>query len=219
MLKIGHRGAKGYVSENTLASFEKAIELGCDGIELDVWLTEDNKLVVIHDETIDRTTSGFGKINDFLFDEIAIFEIPTLENVITLVNKRCFINIEIKDPKATQFVVEIINEQVKKYSYAFSHLIVSSFDWVTLEQVYLLNDKIQLGVLTATDLDAAITFAKSINAKTINPFFRLLNSDNVYKIQNAGFEVHTWTVNEFFDIEQIKKLKVDGIISDFPDRI
>ena len=219
MLKIGHRGAKGYVSENTLASFDKAIELGCDGIELDVWLTKDNKLVVIHDETIDRTTNGFGKINDFLLDEIAIFEIPTLEKVITLVNKRCFINIEIKDPKAAQFVVEIINEQVEKYSCAFSHFIVSSFDWGTLRYVYLLNHKIKLGVLTATDLDAAITFAKSIKAKTINPFFRLLNRDNVHKIQKAGFEVHTWTVNEFFDIQQMKTLSVDAIISDFPDRI
>ena len=219
MLKIGHRGAKGYVAENTLASFAKAIELGCDGIELDVWLTIDDEVVVIHDETIDRTTDGYGRINNFLYDEIAVFDIPTLEHVIALVNKRCFINIEIKDAKTTEFVVEIINEQVEKCSYSYEDFIVSSFDWVTLQQVCLLNEKIQIGVLTATDLDLAFAFAKFIKAKTINPYFHLLNKENVKKIQNAGFEIHTWTVNEIRDIEQMKVLKVDGIISDFPDRI
>ena len=219
MLKIGHRGAKGYVAENTLASFAKAIELGCDGIELDVWLTIDDEVVVIHDETIDRTTDGYGRINNFLYDEIAVFDIPTLEHVIALVNKRCFINIEIKDAKTTEFVVEIINEQVEKCSYSYEDFIVSSFDWVTLQQVCLLNEKIQIGVLTATDLDLAFAFAKFIKAKTINPYFHLLNEENVKKIQIAGFEIHTWTVNEIEDIEQMKVLKVDGIISDFPDRI
>ena len=219
MLKIGHRGAKGYVAENTLASFAKAIELGCDGIELDVWLTIDGEVVVIHDETIDRTTKSSGKVNDYLYEEIASLDIPTLENVIELVNHRCFINIEIKDSKSTEFVVKIINEQVEKRSYSYEDFIISSFDWVTLQQVYLLNDKIQIGVLTATDLDLAFAFAKFIKAKTINPYFHLLNSENVDKIQKAEFEIHTWTVNEPADIEQMKLLKVDGIISDFPDRL
>ena len=219
MQKIGHRGAKGYVAENTLASFAKAIELGCDGIELDVWLTTDNEVVVIHDETIDRTTDGYGRINNFLYDEIAVFNIPTLEHIIELVNHRCFINIEIKDSKSTEFVVKIINEQVEKRSYSYEDFIVSSFDWVTLQQVCLLNDKIQIGVLTATDLDLAFAFAKFIKAKTINPYFHLLNQVNVDKIQKAGFEIHTWTVNEPADIEQMKLLKVDGMISDFPDRL
>ena len=219
MLKIGHRGAKGYVAENTLASFAKAIELGCDGIELDVWLTIDDEVVVIHDETIDRTTKSSGKVNDYLYEEIASLDIPTLENVIELVNHRCFINIEIKDSKSTEFVVKIINEQVEKRSYSYEDFIISSFDWVTLQQVYLLNDKIQIGVLTATDLDLAFAFAKFIKAKTINPYFHLLNSENVDKIQKAEFEIHTWTVNEPADIEQMKLLKVDGIISDFPDRL
>ena len=219
MLKIGHRGAKGYAPENTLVSFQKAIELGCDGIELDVWLTKDDQVVVIHDETIDRTTNRTGKINDYLYNEIAGFDIPTLENVIKLVNQRCFINIEIKDAKATEFVVEIINEHVEKYSYSYSHFIVSSFDWISLQQIILIDDKIQIGVLTATDLDLAFAFAKFIKAKTINPYFHLLNKENVVKIQNAGLEIHTWTVNEIEDIEKIKSLKVNGIISDFPDRI
>ncbi len=219
ILKIGHRGAKGYLPENTLSSFAKAIELGCDGIELDVWLTIDDQVVVIHDETIDRTTSGYGKINDYLYEEIAKFQIPLLEDVIELVNHRCFINIEIKDINATDYIVKIIEESVQKYSYSYNDFIISSFDWNALQQVRFLNDEIQIGILTSTDLDLAIAFAKFIKAKTINPYFHLLNDENVAKIQQKGFEIHTWTVNEIEDIKKMKALKVDGIISDFPDRI
>ena len=82
-----------------------------------------------------------------------------------------------------------------------------------------MSAEIQIGVLTSTDLDLAFAFAKFIKAKTINPYFHLLNEENVAKMQEKGFEIHTWTVNEIQDIEKMKALKVDGIISDFPDRI
>ena len=219
MLKIGHRGAKGYVAENTLASFKKAIELGCNGIELDVWLTIDNEVVVIHDETIDRTTNGYGRINNFLYDEITVFNIPTLESVIALVNKRCFVNIEIKDPKATEFVVEIINEHVQDFGYSYENFIVSSFYFEVLETVFKCNSQIKIAVLTQNSIEEAIAFAEKINAFAINPYYKLLNSENVTLCQQKGFKIFTWTVNEYSDIEKMKFLKVDGIISDFPDRI
>ena len=142
MLKIGHRGAKGYVAENTLASFEKAIELGCNGIELDVWLTIDNEVVVIHDETIDRTTKYIGKVNDYLYEEIADLDIPILEDVIELVNHRCFINIEIKDPKTTNFVVKIIEKHIEKFGYSYENFLVSSFYFEVLETVFKCNSQI-----------------------------------------------------------------------------
>ena len=97
MLKIGHRGAKSLEPENTLLSFQKAIDIGVDGIELDVRLTADGELVVIHDETIDRTSNGNGFVNQFTLKEIQKFrihttqEIPTLKAVLEVVNKKCFI--------------------------------------------------------------------------------------------------------------------------------
>ena len=99
MIKIGHRGAKGFVSENTLPSFQKAMEIGVDGIELDVRLTADGELVVIHDEAIDRTTNGNGLVSQFSLKELKAFrinstlEIPTLREVLNIIDKKCFINI------------------------------------------------------------------------------------------------------------------------------
>ncbi len=225
LLKIGHRGAKGYAPENTIIAFQKAIVLGCDGIELDVHLSLDNEVIVIHDETIDRTTNGKGFVNQKNLSEIKTylidekFQIPTLNEVLEILNHNLFINIELKSYETVEKVIEIVEKYVQEKNLNYRNFIISSFDWNALQQVRFLNDKIQIGVLTATDLDLAFSFAKFINAKTINPYFHLLNQENVAKMQNKGFEIHTWTVNEIEDIQKMKALKVDAIISDFPDRI
>ena len=225
MLKIAHRGAKGYEPENTLIAFQKAIDLGCDGIELDVHLSSDFEIIVIHDETIDRTTNGKGLVNQMKLLDLKSFfidnkyEIPILKEVFDLVNHKILINIELKSYETTDKVVELIEKYVREKNWKYENFIVSSFDWNALQQVRFLNDKIQIGVLTATDLDLAFAFAKFIKAKSINSFFHLLNQENVDKIQAKGFEIHTWTVNEIEDINKMKRLKVEAIISDFPDRI
>jgi glycerophosphoryl diester phosphodiesterase len=225
MLKIGHRGAKGYEPENTLIAFQKAIDLGCDAIELDVYLSLDGEIMVIHDEKIDRTTNGKGFVNQINVSELKTFliddkhEIPTLNEVFELANHNIFINIELKSYETTEKVVELIEKYVQEKNRNYNDFIISSFDWNALQQVRFLNDDILIGVLTSTDLDLAFTFAKFIKAKTINPYFHLLNEENVAKMQEKGFEIHTWTVNEIEDIEKMKSLGVDGIISDFPDRI
>lgn len=225
MLKIGHRGAKGYEHENTIVAFQKAIDLGCDGIELDVHLSLDAEIIVIHDETINRTTNGKGLVNQVKLSDLKTFliddkyEIPTLVEVFELVNHNIFINIELKSYETIEKVIELIEKYVTLKNWKYSNFIISSFDWNALQQVRFLNDKIQIGVLTSTNLDLAIAFAKFIKAKTINPYFHLLSEENVAKMHEKGFEIHTWTVNEIEDIEKMKSLKVDGIISDFPDRI
>lgn len=219
MLKIGHRGAKGYVAENTLASFQKAIDLGCAGIELDVHLSIEGEVVVIHDESVDRTTSGNGLVSCYTTFELGLLGIPMLDEVLDEIERKCFVNIEIKVANAVDPVLKLIEYYISKCGYKYTDFIISSFDWNALQQVRFFNDEIQIGVLTSTDLDLAFAFAKFIKAKTINPYFHLLNEENVAKIQEKGFEIHTWTVNEIEDIEKMKSLKVDGIISDFPDRI
>lgn len=225
MLKIGHRGAKGYEPENTLVSFQKALDLHVDGIELDVHLSADGEIIVIHDETIDRTTNGKGFVNELSLQELKAFliegkhEIPTLEEVFDLVNQKCFINIELKTHDVTDKVVALIEKYVNKKGWKYEHFLVSSFDWNALQEVSLLNDKIGIGVLTETDLDLALAFAKTIKAKSIHPYFHLLTIENTAHIQTKGFQVFPWTINELEDFQKIKTYNVNGIITDFPDRI
>ena len=225
ILKIGHRGAKGFEPENTLISFQKALEMQVDGIELDVHCTCDGEIVVIHDEKIDRTTNGTGAVNTLSLLELkkfrinGIHEIPTLKEVFDLVNKKCFINIELKGNGTAKSVVEIIEHYVSEKSWSYQHFLVSSFDWNALQEVHLLNPKIPIGVLTNTDLDLAFAFAKFIKAYSIHPYYHLLTAENVAQMQSKNFKVYPWTINEPEDIIFIKSLQVDGIITDFPDRL
>jgi glycerophosphoryl diester phosphodiesterase len=225
MLKIAHRGAKGYEPENTLQAFQKALDLNADGIELDVHLSADGHVIVIHDETIDKMTKGKGFVNTLSLPELKSFlivekhEIPTLNEVFDLVDKKCLINIELKDFDTYPKVVVLIEEYVSEKNWKYEHFIVSSFDWNALQHVHDLNQNIPIGVLTETDLNLALAFAETIKAKAIHPYYHLLNEENTKKIQEKGFLVFPWTVNIEEDIQKIKSFKVDGIITDFPDKI
>ena len=219
MLKIGHRGAKGYKPENTLASFAKAIELNVDAIELDVHLNSDGEIMVIHDETLNRTTTKTGFVSDYSASELKKLGIPTLEEVILLVNKRCVINIEIKEATATPKVLQLIEKSVNEQHWKYIQFQISSFNWEALSMVSIINSKIAIGVLAEASIEKALAFAIQIKAHSINPYYKLLNSENVNLIHSNGFKIYTWTVNTPEDLIFVKSLNVDGIISDFPDRI
>lgn len=225
ILKIGHRGAKGYEPENTLVAFEKAIEMGADGIELDMHLSLDGHLIVIHDETIDRTTNGKGTVNQMTLQELKSFTInykytiPTLEEVLDLVNQRCFVNIELKNHDTAEKVVQLIEHYVSEKKWKKEHFIVSSFDWNALQQVRFLNENIRIGVLTETDLDLAISFTRFLKAEALHPDYQLLTNEYTAKIQEKGIQVFPWTVNETDDIQRMKSFQVDGIITDFLDKV
>lgn len=225
MLKIGHRGTKGYEPENTLVSFQKAIDMQVNGIELDVHLSLDGELMVIHDETIDRTTNGKGEVNKFTRAELQNFniegnnKIPTLTEVLDLVNQRCFINIELKGIETAQPVTQLISHYISEKNWDYNSFIISSFDWKMLEETHSLDSKIKIGVLTEESIDKAMAFAKKINAFAINPDYELLSKENVILMQQNGFEVYPWTVNDAADIKKMQSFNVNGIISDFPDRI
>ena len=225
ILKIGHRGAKGYEPENTLVSFEKAIEMGADGIELDVHLSIEGHLIVIHDETIDRTTNGKGVVDQLTLQKLKSFrinekhEIPTLEEVLDLVDQRCFVNIELKNQDTADKVVQLIEHYISDKNWNHNNFLVSSFDWNSLQQVRFLNENIRIGVLTETDLDLAISFARFMKAEALHPDFQLLTNEYATKIQEKGILVFPWTVNEIDAIQRMKSFNVDGIITDFLDRV
>ena len=219
MLKIGHRGAKGYVAENTLASFQKAIDLQVDGIELDVHVSLDGEIMVIHDETIDRTTSGKGFVKNLSSNELQFYGIPTLREVLDLINNNLLVNIELKSDHSVEKVIEIINFYCSEKNWNINDFIISSFNWELLLKVKSLNKNIKIGVLTENNIESAVDFAVANQAFSINPYFKLLNSENVELMHKEKIQIHTWTVNSLEDLTFVKKLKVDAIISDFPDRI
>lgn len=225
LLKIGHRGAKGYVTENTLDSIKKAIDFGVDGVEVDVHVCKTGELVVFHDFTLDRITNGVGEIGKLTLQELKQlkvdnqFEIPTLTEVLELINNTMLINIELKGENTGLPTCLIIEDYIQNKNWLTDNFIVSSFQEKELLAVFNHNQAIPLGVLTKASVTQAIVLAKKINAKAIHPNFALLSKDNVKASQDAGFKVNTWTVNTKQAIKRMKSYNVDAIISDFPDRL
>lgn len=222
---FGHRGAKGYVSENTLASFQKALDLNVDGIELDVHVCATGELMVFHDFTLDRMTNGSGEIHNFSLEELRklrvndVFEISTLEEVLNLINRKCIVNIELKGHNTAKPTVQTIEKYIKEYNWKMENFIVSSFQRDELFKVSQFNSKIPLAVLTQASVEQAMEWAEEFSTNIIHPHFSLLTEDNCKIATKKGFQINTWTVNDTIDIERLKKYKINGIISDFPDRI
>lgn len=225
LLKIGHRGAKAHIAENTLESFQKALDLGADGIELDVHVCATGELVVIHDFTVDRTTNGTGEVHKLSLAELkslAIeekYSIPTLDEVFDFIGKNCFVNIEMKGRHTAQPVSDFVEQLVKEKGYSYDDLIVSSFQREELQVMARINPNIPLGVLTQASVAQAKEWAAEFSAKAIHPHYSLLTEHNVDKAHKMGLKVYTWTINDAEDIERIKGYGVDGIISDNPERL
>ncbi len=224
MLRIGHRGAMGHVTENTIESVQKALELKCDMIEIDVFKIKSGELVVFHDNTLDRITNAKGNIEDYTLTELedvtvgGKYKIPTLEAVIDEINRKAILNIELKGSNTATDTYRIIQE-FKARGWKNEDFILSSFKWDELQTAYNLDSSIPLAVLTEKKPEDAIEFALSIQAKAINPHFVNLNEENVKAIKQANLKIYPWTVNKIADIAKMKSLKVDGIITNYPKRI
>lgn len=224
-LKIGHRGAMGHVTENTIESIRKALEFGVDGIEIDVHKCASGELVVFHDFTLDRMTNGSGEIKTFSLLELEKLQVnggykmPTLVEVLDLIDKKCFVNIELKGANTAVGTFKIIHYYIQERGWSYSDFIVSSFQHTELQIMAGCDSNIQLGVLTKANVYEAIEFAKRIEAIAIHPNYALLSKRNVKHAHDEGFKVITWTVNDLETINRMKSYHVDGIISDFPDRL
>jgi len=226
-LRIGHRGSKGYIAENTLESIKHAILLGVDGIEIDVFKCLSGELVLSHENNLKRLTGKSGQLEKLTLGELKKFlvvgkyKIPTLTDVLQTIETPFFVNIELKGLNTAQSTSKIITNLSKSTSWRLENFIISSFNWNELEQFRSIDKNTPVGVLLSNSMsiNEAIEFGKKINAQAIHPNFKLLNEKTVKKIKNNGFKIYTWTVNSKDNINYMKKLKVDGIISDFPDKI
>ena len=199
MIKIGHRGAMGYEKENTLASFEKAIELGADMIELDVH-SKDGLIYVVHDiENMDDST-------------------PLLEEVFDLVRKRAGLNIELKGENTAEPVAFLIKKYIKR-GWKEENILVSSFNLEELKRFKKSLPSIRIGVLIKKDKGGWLEFAKNVGAFSINISLKIASRIIIELIHSQGLKAIAWTVNKEKDIKRIKEFRIDGIISDYPERL
>jgi glycerophosphoryl diester phosphodiesterase len=223
-LNIGHRGAMGHETENTIASVKKALELGVDMIEIDVFVIKSGELVVFHDETLDNLTNTSGKIEEFTLEELqkvivkGNHQIPTLEEVIETIDRKVPINIELKGKSTAAPTFKLLEKYYQK-GWKKDDFVISSFLWEELEIYRKLDATIAIAVLTEENPIAAIPIGKELKAVAINPWWKTLTKENVHQIHKEGFKIYTYTVNEPKDIKFVTEFGVDGIFCNFPERL
>ena len=221
---IGHRGAMGHETENTLASIKRALALGVDMIEVDVFKIKSGEIVVFHDNTVDRLTDGKGKIEDYDWSDLQRLnlkgdhKIPLLTEILDVIDLKVPLNIELKGAGTATDVNTIIQNYVEKKGWNLDDFLISSFDREELKAMRRLNGKIQIGVLTEDDPLEAIAFALELKAVSINPNFRKLVPKILKTLTMNGFKVYTWTVNHKTDIDYMRKIGVNGIFTNYPER-
>ncbi len=224
-LNIGHRGAMGHETENTLASVQKAMDFGVDMIEIDVFKIKSGELVVFHDETLDRLSDSKGNIEELNLEELKAVrlegghQIPELSQVMDLIDDKVALNIELKGAGTAVPVNGLVEQYVREKGWTPGNIIISSFKWDELRAIRAENGIIQIAVLIGEDPLEAIAVAKELGAVAINPHFSTLNEGNVAQIHGQGLKIFPWTVNEPADIQRMKELGVDGIITNFPERL
>lgn len=223
VFRIGHRGAAGYEPENTLRGFEAAVALGADMVELDVHLCASGELVVIHDETVDRTTGGSGAVAGMTLRELKALDagkgeaLPMLGEVFSALRGRVGVNIELKGEGTAEPVHGFLRRL--DAGWRMSDVLVTSFDWEMLGRVRELSDEVRVGPLVYEDLAQALTIASELAAYSVNPYHGKIDAGYVAEAHGAGLRVYPWTVNEPGDIARVLGFGVDGVISDFPDRV
>ncbi len=224
IFKIGHRGAKGHITENTLESINLALEMGVDGIEIDVHLCASGELMVFHDFTLDRISDGSGEIAAKTYEQLQQlrvkggYKIPLLTEVLDLIEGKCSINIELKGLHTAKPTCAIISHYIDK-GWDYSSILVSSFQENELLEVKKINEHILIAVLSKASVEEAIEWGKILNATAIHPSLGIITRQNIIDAHNQGFNVNAWTVNEPEDIARMIEFGVEGIISDYPDRL
>lgn len=225
LLIIGHRGAMGHETENTLASIKKAMDLGVDMIEIDVFKIKSGEIVVFHDERLERLANAGGAIEEYNIFELkqvtldGNHKIPQLQEVLRLIDNKVALNIELKGADTADRVNFIMDYYVRERGWSWENFVISSFNWDELRTMREKNPEVAIAVLTEDEdpLDA-ISVAKELNAVAVNPWFKTLTAENVKAIQSAGFKVYTYTVNEPEDIARMREFGVDGIFINYPER-
>ena len=236
-LRIAHRGASGLglAPENTLAAFEKAIQLGVDVIEIDVHATRDGQIVVLHDATVDRTTDGTGFVAELSFEEVRRVDagswcapeftgerVPLLEEVLDLARHRALVLIEIKADFITERILQVIETTV-----AAEHVVLQSFNPAIVERVKLLAPALPTALLigqlptTPSRVRARrlVQQVLQVGANALASWHATLTPPFLEEMRKRGVAVWAWTVDEDIVMRDLAMMGVQGIITNYPDKL
>lgn len=222
MICIGHRGACGHEPENTLRSVRRALELGAHGIEIDVHFV-DGEIIVIHDAKLERTTNGQGYVARKSFAWLRTLDagqgerIPTLQEVFDTVNRKAFINIELKGARTAKPVSALISSYVGERGWRYEDFLVSSFNRRELRSVS--DVQIPIGLLLTRPTRLYGVSATRVRASAVNPGARYVTARFVEDAHRRGLRVFPYTVNAPAEIARLRHAGVDGVFSDFPERV
>lgn len=218
---IAHRGASAHAPENTIAAFQLALDHGADGIELDVMLSKDHQLVVIHDDTVDRTTNGSGHVKEMTLKELQSLDagdgqrIPTLEEVFNQFGGRFIINVELKNYASIFDSLPIeVAKRVKKYQIEES-ILISSFNPFNLPRFHSRLPDVKLGLLTQPD-QAKKWVWRLFHFDALHPYFSDVDQVLVASLHDRNRKVNVWTVDASQEISRLAALNVDSIITNDP---
>ena len=234
MRVMAHRGYSGAYPENTMLSFRKAVEVGTDGIELDVHATKDGVLIVHHDERVDRTTDGTGRICDLRFEELrrfnaaklwadryALERIPAFEEYCEwAAGEEIFTNIEIKTDNTYYPGIEQKTwDMIVKYGLE-KKVLFSSFNHFSLTRMkQIVPEYIELGALVEHESGVKVfpgAYCKAAGFHCYHPPIAALTDENVRDCQEHGIKINVWTVNDMAGLEKLYAWGVEGIITNYP---
>nr|WP_285851263.1 glycerophosphodiester phosphodiesterase family protein [Bacillus altitudinis] len=228
---IAHRGSSSAAPENTIAAFDVAVEQGADYIELDVQMTMDQHVVVIHDDTVERTTNGNGLVKSYTLDQLKKLDagswfdqqytnerIPTLQEILERYSQRIGILIEIKHPKRQIGIEKAVARIINRFAYS-RHIIIQSFDVHALQRIKALAPSLRTALiikpdafkLTKRKLTTYSSFANCLNMKKT-----MINRWWIDRIHTFEMDVFIWTVKDQKTADRIKKYPIDGVVTDNP---
>jgi glycerophosphoryl diester phosphodiesterase len=228
---IAHRGASGYTPENTMAAFERAVQLGAGFIETDLHLTRDVRFVAIHDDTLERTSSGHGRVRDHTLAELRALDvgwwydrqfagqrIPTLEEILAFAREHDVVfYLEIKQGAGWGMHHALVGALQNPENAA--RTVVVSFDASTLAPLRKLDAGIMIGLLVDEARPDPVKAATDLGARQLCPRASLITSELVNRAHAADLQVVTWTVNDPGQMRSLIQTGVDGIMTDRPDRL
>lgn len=231
MINFAHRGASKYYPENTILAIKEGIKTKATGLEIDVHKSKDNKLVVIHDEDIERTFIGKGLVKDYTLQELKSFKcrnknfednlecrIPTLEEVLELVKEsNIILNIELKTDEIHYDGIERdVIDLVNKYNLK-NRIILSSFNHESIRICREIDSKIKTGLLYSKPIEDVVNYAKSFGANAIHPDIRLVSEGLIREAKKNNIEVNIYTVNSSILMRRLIAAEVSGVFTDYPD--
>jgi glycerophosphoryl diester phosphodiesterase len=225
---VGHRGAAGLAPENTLRAFQVANALRIDGVEFDVQRTQDGHLIVFHDDMLDRVTDGTGKVAHATLDEIRSLDagskfdplfrgelVPTLRETFEyLVQTDLLVFLELKDPWRYPGIEQAAVDLIREYDLA-ERVQVRSFHHPALHTLYRLAPDLRLSELWGDHLPTA----DEAGFRTINALYRLYTAENIAQIHARGQQATAWTVNDPDAARRLIDAGIDGLTTDYPDRL